>query len=133
MIAKVVRTRNGKVIDDIPFDKVVVEGAIRDRDELYGVHVHTFQPKPGRNYWLITWPLEIDPVTAAEQLFYFVLGMLPEEGTIELPKAIGDEDAQDVWATLNQPVVFSTRLVADGTTVADDVHGIGYRFIVEGE
>lgn len=130
MIAKVVRTKGGKVIDEIPFDNIVVEGAIRDRDELYGVHVHAFQPKPGRDYWLITWPLELEPERAAEELLYFALGMLPE-GEIVMPAELAaDKQAPYIWATFNQPVVYSTRLRADGRVEPEDVHGIGHRFVV---
>lgn len=124
--ARVVRTKGGKLLDKVPFDPTVVEGAIRDRDELYGVHVHAFMPKPGRDYWLITWPVELGAEQAAIELLYFVLGAVPE-GDIEMPKPIEDEGLDEIF---NQPVVFSTRVVADGTTVADDVRSIGDRFVV---
>lgn len=130
MIARVVRTRGGKLLDDIPFDTVVVEGAIRDRDEKYGVDVHGFAPTPGRDYWLITWPLELDPKRAATELLMFTLGILPSEGEIVLPTPWEHEVDHGVGDVLNQDIVFSKRLQADGTTTVDEVRSIGHRFVV---
>jgi len=115
--ARVIRTKGGRILDNVPFDHAVVEGAIRDRDELYGVHVHAFHPKPGRDWWLITWPIELDTERAAEELHAFVLGMIPE-GDIEMPKPFEGE-LEVLGDIFDQPVVF-----------VEELRSIGERFVV---
>jgi hypothetical protein len=125
--ARAVRTEGHRVIDDHPFGSVI-EGAICGRNVLYGSGVHAFEPQPdkGRSYWLLTWPMELEPKRAAYELLCFVLTMLPDEGKILLP----DLDDSEIGPVLDQPIMFSTQLQANGLTVADTVESVGNRFVV---
>lgn len=115
--ARVFRTHGTSVLTEHP-DGNRFEDAMRpfisERNDKYGEHVHSFEPNParGRDYWLVTFPVEDERRSAAE-LLVWVWAMLPE-GTVVMPPA-------------TQPVadIFDTAARID----QERVESIGDRFV----
>lgn len=135
-------------------DKLKV--ALGARLQAFGNGVNAFAPNPdkGRHHWLVTFPVkpeygpngepgfkakaELEIIErSAHQLLSFTLGMLPESGVVVMPKpgcgcgGLNWPDVEPVLSrVLDQPIVFSKRIQADGSTVDDEVRSIGDRFVV---
>ena len=93
---------------------------IMERNEEIGDYVHTFAPNPrtGRGYWLISFPTH-DLERSAQELHLWVLGMLPDGGTIVM--SANELDLMVLRKVFDQPVLFNEET---------EPRSIGDRFVV---